>query len=327
MLEHGGRVRAAAKHYGIPEAEWLDLSTGINPDGWPVPGVPAEAWRHLPQDDDDLNTAARAYYGTNSLLAVSGSQAAIQSLPSLRPPSRVALVAPCYAEHAHAWQRYGHDVVTVPASEILQAGESAQVVVIVNPNNPTGDTFSREALLELHAQLAARGGWLIVDEAFMDADPEHSLAAECPREGLVVLRSVGKFFGLAGARVGFVLARDDLLSPLAESLGPWPIAAPSRHVAAQALRDTAWQRATRASLPQVSRRLEALLRAHGVPPAGGCSLFQWVCVEDAASVHDQLAQRAILARLFDQPHSLRFGLPRGEAQWARLADALSGLQR
>ncbi len=327
MLEHGGRVRAAAKRYGIPEAEWLDLSTGINPNGWPVPGVPAEAWRHLPQDDDDLNAAARAYYGTNSLLTVSGSQAAIQSLPSLRPPSRVALIAPCYAEHAHAWQRHGHDVVTVPASEILQAGESAQVVVIVNPNNPTGDLFGRAELLRLHAQLAARGGWLIVDEAFMDANPEHSLATECPRDGLIVLRSIGKFFGLAGARVGFVLAERTLLEALAELLGPWPIAAPSRHVASMALRDSPWQQASRQALPRAARRLSELLGRHGLTPDGGCSLFQWMCCRDAAHVHEQLARRGILTRLFDQPHSLRLGLPHGEAQWERLADALSGLQR
>jgi cobalamin biosynthetic protein CobC len=327
MLEHGGRLRAAARRNGIPESEWLDLSTGINPDGWPAPIVPAEIWQALPQDDDGLNAAACAYYGTTRLLAVSGSQAAIQALPSLRAPAKVALVAPSYAEHAHAWQRHGHQVVGVPAEEILHIGDDVSVVVIVNPNNPTGKLFGRDELLDLHARLAARGGWLMVDEAFVDATPEHSLASVCPLPGLIVLRSLGKFFGLAGARVGFVLAEENILQSLAELLGPWPIAAPSRHVATLALRDTAWQRASRESLPQAAIRLAELLGAHGLSPTGGSSLFQWVRCDNAAIVHEQLARQGILTRLFEQPASLRFGLPRDAAQWARLAAALSEIKR
>jgi cobalamin biosynthetic protein CobC len=327
MLEHGGRLRHAARQYGIAEADWLDLSTGINPLGWPVPVVPNEVWQRLPQDDDELNAAAQDYYGTSQLLAVAGSQAAIQTLPMLRPPTQVAIVAPSYAEHAHAWQRHGHQVVSVPAAEILQDGTTAQVAVIVNPNNPTGKLFRREELLDLHAQLTARGGWLVVDEAFMDASPEHSLASACPRPGLIVLRSLGKFFGLAGARVGFVLAEEEVLQPLAELLGPWPITAPSRYVATLSLRDTAWQEAARKALPLAAQRLADLLNAHGLAPSGSSSLFQWVCCVSAASVHQHLAQQGILTRLFDTPPSVRFGLPRDEAQWARLDEALSGMKR
>ncbi|MFZ2303136.1 MAG: threonine-phosphate decarboxylase CobD [Gallionella sp.] len=323
MLDHGGRLRHAARQYNIAETDWLDLSTGINPNGWPVPVMQQDIWQRLPQDDDDLNAAAQNYYGTSSILAVAGSQAAVQALPMLRAPSRVALVAPGYAEHAHAWRRHGHQVSSVPATEILQAGMSAQVVVIVNPNNPDGKLFGVDQLLRLHEQLASRGGWLVVDEAFMDATPEHSLASSCPRPGLIVLRSLGKFFGLAGARVGFVLAENAVLQSLSELLGPWTIAAPSRHVAALALRDMAWQDATRKALPLAAQRLKDLLSAHGLTLGGGTSLFQWVCCADAENVHEQLAQQSILTRLFDQPASVRFGLPRDEAQWARLAKALN----
>ncbi len=326
MLEHGGRLRRAARQYNIAETDWLDLSTGINPDGWPVPVVPNDIWQRLPQDDDELHIAAQTYYGTSQLLAVAGSQAAIQTLPMLRPPSQVALVAPSYAEHAHAWQRHGHQVISVPAAEILQAGTSAQVAVIVNPNNPTGKLFSRDELLGLHANMAARDGWLVVDEAFMDTTPEHSLASACPSPGLIVLRSLGKFFGLAGARVGFVLAEENVLQPLAELLGPWPIAAPSRHVATLALRDKVWQDATREALLLAAQRLADLLSAQGLSPTGGVGLFQWLCRADAASIHEQLAQQGILTRLFDAPPSVRFGLPRNEAQWARLAEVLKAIQ-
>ena len=327
MLEHGGRLRRAVRQYGIAEADWLDLSTGINPNSWPVPVMQQDIWQRLPQDDDDLHAAAQAYYGVSQLLAVAGSQAATQALPMLYPPAQVVLAAPGYAEHAHAWQRHGHQVVSVPEAEILQVGAAARVVVIVNPNNPTGKLFSRDELLRLHEQLAARGGWLVVDEAFMDTTPEHSLASACQRPGLIVLRSLGKFFGLAGARVGFVLAEKNILQPLAELLGPWPIATPSRHVATLALRDMAWQDATRKALQVAAQRLVDLLSAHGLSPDGGSSLFQWVCCADAANVHEQLAQQGILTRLFDTPSSVRFGLPRDEAQWARLSDSLGELKR
>ncbi len=327
MLEHGGRVRVAAQRYGIPECDWLDLSTGINPNGWPVPAVPQEIWQHLPQDDDELHAAAQGYYGTSRLLAVAGSQAAIQALPRLRAPVHVALVAPSYAEHAHAWLRHGHQVTPMSAAEILDIDDSVQVAVIVNPNNPSGRLFQRDELLCLNEKLAARGGWLIVDEAFMDAMPEHSLAAACPQAGLIVLRSVGKFFGLAGARVGFVLAEQKLLHALAALLGPWPIAAPSRYVTTHALRDSVWQQITCHALAQAAQRLSDLLKQHGLTPDGGCGLFQWVCCPDAASVHEQLALRGILTRLFELPHSVRFGLPRDEAQWARLTAALGELRR
>lgn len=320
-------MRRAAQQYGIDEANWLDLSSGINPDGWPVPAIPGEVWLRLPQEDDELVAAAQDYYGTTNILAVSGSQAAIQTLPMLRPSTQVALVAPSYAEHAHAWQRHGHQVSRVPAAEVLQAGTNAQVVVIVNPNNPSGKLFGRDELLSLHAQLAARGGWLVVDEAFVDATPEHSLAPLCPRPGLIVLRSLGKFFGLAGARVGFVLAEPDVLRPLAELLGPWPVAAPSRYVATLALRDTAWQRATRETLPLAAQRLADLLRSSNLTPTGDSTLFQWVCCADAVRVHEQLAQQGVLTRLFDAPYSVRFGLPCEEAQWGRLAEALHRCRR
>jgi len=327
MLEHGGRVRAAAQRYGIPESDWLDLSTGINPNGWPVPVVPQAIWQRLPQDDDELNAAAQSYYGTSRLLAVAGSQAAIQALPRLRAPARVAVVAPSYAEHASAWLRHGHQVMPMSAAEILDSGDSVHVAVIVNPNNPSGRLFHRDELVSLHQRLTARGGWLIVDEAFMDATPEHSLASVSPQPGLIVLRSIGKFFGLAGARVGFVLAEQKLLHALAVLLGPWPIAAPSRHVTMLALRDRVWQQQNRQALAQAAQRLSALLGQHGFSPAGGCALFQWVCRADAGSVHRQLAQRGILTRLFEQPHSVRFGLPRDDAQWLRLATALNEVRR
>ena len=239
MLEHGGRLRRAAETYRIPVSDWVDLSTGINPHGYPVPPVPAEAWLRLPEDDDGREAAAAAYYGSAELLPVAGSQPAIQALPAVLRGERVSLLAPGYAEHAHAWR--ARRARALAAEDIDAAVADSDIVVLVQPNNPTGVHFGRARLLDWHARLAARGGWLVVDEAFVDTTPADSLVPSAGAEGLVVLRSVGKFFGLAGARVGFVFAPANVRAALAEQLGPWTLSGPARWAARHALADRARQ--------------------------------------------------------------------------------------
>ncbi|HSH29019.1 MAG TPA: threonine-phosphate decarboxylase CobD [Thiohalobacter sp.] len=324
-LHHGGRLRAAAAQYGIALEAWLDLSTGINPDGWPVPAIPAACWRRLPEVDDGLEAAAQDYYASEQVLPVAGSQAAIQALPRLRPRSRVRVLSPGYAEHSAAWQREGHVVGGVTADGVEAVLPHTDVLVLIHPNNPTGACFAVEQLLEWHAALAGRGGWLVADEAFMDATPQHSLCPYSGRTGLIALRSLGKFFGLAGARVGFVCAAPPLLARLGTLLGPWTLSGPARRVANAALSDRTWQAQTRQHLLYAGARLQHLLAGHGLSPAGGCALFQWVCTPRAAELHAALARQGVLTRLFREPSSLRLGLPGPEADWQRLETVLSDI--
>ncbi|MDG2525818.1 threonine-phosphate decarboxylase CobD [Stenotrophomonas sp. HITSZ_GD] len=325
MLEHGGRLLRAAQRHGIPAAQWLDLSTGVSPWPWPVPALPAEVWHRLPEEEDGLFAAASDYYGTPHLLPVAGSQAAIQALPLLRARGRVGVIAPGYNEHAHAWRRAGHEVFDAGADVLITEADHLDVLVLIHPNNPGGEHFDAAALRALHARLAARGGWLVVDEAFIDATPADSLCPATGTEGLVVLRSVGKFFGMAGARAGFVCAWPALLQALREQLGPWTLGGPTRWAVTRALSDRAWQDAARPRLHAASQRLAALLRAHGLPPSGGSAFFQWCRHPRAAALHEALQTRALLTRLFDAPASLRFGLPPDEAGFARLDAALRAL--
>jgi len=322
MLEHGGQLRAAAAQYGIPVNEWLDLSTGINPVPYTPPMISGDAWARLPQNGDGLEDAAAAYYGTHDVLPVAGSQAAILALPQLRAPGRVGVLHPGYAEHAQAWRSAGHQVVPIQADDVERQFAGISVLVLMNPNNPTGKIFPQGKLREWHRQLSARGGWLVVDEAFIEATAETSLAqAEMP-EGMIVLRSLGKFFGLAGARVGFVLAHAAVRSALRRRLGPWTLAGPSRLVAQAALRDRAWHATARLRLAEDGLRLGQLLRDSALPPSGGCGLFQWAKAERAPLLHQGLARCGILTRCFAEPSSLRFGLPGCDADWQRLRNAL-----
>lgn len=270
--------------------------------------------------------SASHYYGAPAL-PVAGSQAAIQLLPRLRSPSRVGVLTPMYAEHASNWQRSGHRVERLSAHNIDAALPFLDVLVVSNPNNPDGLCLEPERLLAWRDALAPRGGWLVVDEAFADSAPELSLAGHSRVPGLIVLRSLGKFFGLAGARVGFVLCESSLRCRLREALGPWPVSGPAREVAIHALRDSAWQTQQARRLGSDSERLARLLAGHGLSPSGGSALYQFVPCERARELFGHLAAHAILVRRFRHPESLRFGLPRSEHDWSRLHEALNGYRR
>ncbi|MBA1147556.1 threonine-phosphate decarboxylase [Ectothiorhodospiraceae bacterium WFHF3C12] len=326
MLEHGGDIAAAARRYGIPAAQWLDLSTGINPQPYPMSPVPESAWHRLPADGDGLADLASAHYG-GPALPVPGSQAAIQALPRLRTASRVLVLSPTYAEHAQAWRRAGHTVRELDAEALEANTDEADVVVVSNPNNPDAGIIPRRRLLCWHARLASRRGWLIVDEAFADAQPEQSVADRADQPGLIVLRSLGKFFGLAGLRAGFVLAEDRLRESLAEMIGPWAVSGPARFGARGALADGAWQARTRERLARDSKRLAEVLANHGLGPAAGTALFQWVPHERAQHVAEVLAHQAILVRHFPALGALRFGLPGEETAWRRLDETLAAVRR
>ena len=325
---HGGRLNQAARDWGIPLEQWLDLSTGINPRPWPVPAVPLHVWQRLPEDDDGLEATARLWAGVPEAagcLPVAGTQAAIQALPRMRSPGRIGIPAPAYSEHAEWWRAAGHEMVAfrqLPSEEQLAALDG---LVWINPNNPTGERVSRTRLMECHEQLLKRGGWLVVDEAFMDAQPAETLLPETGLPGLVVYRSLGKFFGLAGLRAGLVFGPSELCSRLGEALGPWSVSHPARYLMQQALADTDWHGATAARLQADSDRLVRLLGDAGLAPRGSTPLFVYCPQDHPRSVADALAEQAVLVRVFEDPPALRFGLPGTEAEWQHLEKALTAI--
>lgn len=322
MLEHGGRLRAAARQYEIPLENWLDLSTGINPNGYPVPPLDPACWQRLPEDDDGLEAAAAAYYGNARALALPGSQAAIQILPALFSPAAIACLSPIYEEHPQAWLRAGHRLRRLPSLQRALAAATPNIM-LCNPNNPTAITQTRSALLDAAAQLQRRGGWLIVDEAFGDADPDNCVAPLAGSEdapNLIVLRSLGKFFGLAGARVGFIFGAPEKLDRLREALGPWPLSGPARAVARHALADTLWHTQARADLVAAGQRLAALLAPLG--EVSSTTLFSTVATPEVSVLSEHFAHRAILIRRFDAHGLLRVGLPGDRAGWQRLTQAI-----
>lgn len=325
MVPHGGDLAAAEARWGRPAEGWLDLSTGINPVPYPVPATDPAAWHRLPQHDRlrELQETARSCYGAPAgapIVAAPGTQILIQLLPRLRPGARVAVLGPTYGEHAACWAAEGATAATVGSPEEAAA---AAVVVAVNPNNPDGRIIDSERLQALADDLASRGGLLVVDEAFAEVTPSASIASGAGRPGLLILRSFGKFFGLAGIRLGFALGAAAEIDRLARWLGPWAVPGPAIEIGIAALSDRKWQDETRARLSAGAARLTDLLTTHGFADRGGTDLFRLAEHPEAAGVWDRFGRAGILVRPFpDRPTLLRFGLPGDEAGFARLAAAL-----
>jgi cobalamin biosynthetic protein CobC len=338
---HGGNLSEAVRRFGRPREQWLDLSTGINPHPYPVAAaaLAPDAWHRLPDAaaGTALAEAARTYYNAPQLLAVAGTQAAIQALPQCRLQSagraHVVIAGPTYAEHAHRWAKSGHRIAACGTArediDRAAASPAVDVIVICNPNNPSGALFEPAQLLEWHALLAERGGWLVVDEAFGDTVPQASVAAFAERAGLIVLKSVGKFFGLAGLRLGFIAADRALLALLADMIGPWSVSGPAQQIGRAAFEDSLWQQDTRRALAAEGARLGQLLRDRGIENHG-TALFRWspLPARQAEALWLHLARNGIWARLFDgdgisSATGLRLGLPGDESGWQRLDDALA----
>jgi cobalamin biosynthetic protein CobC len=334
---HGGQLIEIAKQYEIPLDEWIDLSTGINPNGYPANGIPESVWNRLPENNDKLVETAAQYYQchTNSLLPVSGTQFAIQVIPGLFSQSTIGLIQPGYYEHAKHWKKHNHTIVSFEhnpendaetnlalINQINKKIHELDVLLIINPNNPTGLIFSKQQLLQWQEILLKQNSYLIVDEAFMDSNTCNSLISSISRPNLIILRSTGKFFGLAGIRLGFVFSNQSILNKISELQGPWPISGPSRWLAQKALADAQWQKETLVEIQKNSRRLQSLLSIHHLKPNGGTDLYQWIKTSYATKIYHHLNKHGILTRLFSDPSSLRVGLPKNEIEWQKLELAL-----
>lgn len=323
-VAHGGDLARAIARFGGARSEWIDLSTGINRAPYPAAASSSHALRALP--DADLQNAAvaaaRAAFGAAPATAIAlapGAQALIQIAPHAVAPGRVgrvAIVSPTYSEHAVRFRAAGWRVETVAEPE---NGADADAVVVVNPNNPDGRRWSPERL----AALATSNRPLIVDESFCDVEPSLSLAPSADRPGLLILRSFGKFFGLAGLRLGAAIGSRDIVERIADRLGPWAVSGPALEVAAAAYADVDWAAATRDRLAADGARLRALATVPGWRSVGGVGLFETFETPDAADAQRGLAEARIWSRVFDDaPGRLRLGAPGDESEWARLAAAL-----
>jgi cobalamin biosynthesis protein CobC len=330
-LLHGGDLAMARRVFPDAPEPFIDLSTGINPNPYPLSRLPADVFARLPDADGLawLSAIAAQAYGAPSaahVLAAPGTQILLPLVAALVRPGRAAVLAPSYGEFARAAALGGHHVTQV--GELSAIGD-AQLMFVANPNNPDGRLFAKRDLIALAKSLRACGGVLVIDEAFMDAGPaDTSLAAEVSGGNVVVLRSFGKFFGLAGVRLGFALAAPEVVARLAAVLGPWAVSGPALAIGAKALADAEWIEKARSRLTRSAKKLDGILTGSGLRIVGGTNLFRLVRLDAASELFDHLGRSGILVRRFpEQPAWLRFGLPANDKAWRRLQIALAAFGR
>lgn len=322
LMVHGGDLDAAARAFPDAPQPWLDLSTGINPIAWQPAAMPDIDLRALPSAEAraTLEAAAARTFGAAgvAITALPGTELGLRLLTGLGLPAPFRVVAPGYRTHGEALP----GATAVPPGPIDDV--TGGTLLLANPNNPDGRLLAPERLLAIARRLGERGGVLVVDEAFADAVPDSSvLPLLTPDHRVLVFRSFGKFFGLAGLRLGFACGATDLVAALRERLGSWPVSATALALGTAAYRDAGWVEATRGSLTERCKALDAVLRKHGLTPVGSCPLFRLVDTPDAGALFASLARRGILTRPFDYaPHWLRFGVPADAATLDQLDRAL-----
>ncbi|MEL6415468.1 MAG: threonine-phosphate decarboxylase CobD [Pseudomonadota bacterium] len=324
-LQHGGAIDQMRLAFPNAPEPWVDLSTGINP--WPYPNtqLTPRSLEHLPTKE--MYLACRDALADSicakpeAILLSPGSELIIRLLPDVLQARRIAILSPTYSDHASSWEAAGSEIKHARAP--LDYLDWADVIVLCHPNNPDGRLFDLGALEHARRILAARGGWLIVDEAYADLVPDLSLANKGGEEGLIILRSFGKFYGLAGIRLGAVLAPLPILKVIARRLGAWPVSGAALEIGARAYADTDWQNETRRALSHAARQLDAALGSVGLSSITGTDLFRLVEMEDAHSVFYRLANAGVYVRRFDWSEThLRIGLPATSLVQERLLNAL-----
>lgn len=307
--DHGGGVDHAIRRFGGARQDWIDLSTGINPAPYPVGQLDPLDWTALPDQGAfaGLVSAAREFWAIPdgaAILPAPGASALIARIPALAVPGRVRITSPTYNEHAAAFAAHGWQITD---------GQDAEARVIVHPNNPDGRLWS---------EADANAVLCVIDESFCDVTPAQTMIRLAERPGTVVLKSFGKFWGLAGLRLGFAIARPEIVARLNDMTGPWAVSGPALRIGARALNDTAWADATRSRLVRDAQRLDTLMTSHGATVAGGTSLFRLYQVDNAARWQERLARAHVWSRIF--PYSdtfLRLGLPPAD-RWHQIESAL-----
>lgn len=323
---HGGDLAAARRMFPDAPEPFIDLSTGINPHPWPLPALPEDLFKWLPDRAavERLAAAAADVYGAPDAACVvpaPGTQILLPIINALVKPGHAVVLGPTYAEHSRAAVLAGHRVTEAAHLDQLKG---ADLAVVVNPNNPDGRIAGQFDLLALASDLRSRNGILLIDEAFADVAPDASLAREVTAGNIVVLRSFGKFFGLAGLRLGFALAAPEIAARIDDALGPWAVSGPAIHIGVAALLDRTWMESTRTALAESAHRLDALLNNSGLEIVGGTSLYRLVRTSRADALFQHLGRAGILVRRFsDQPQWLRFGLPANDSEMTRLELALT----
>ena len=308
ISEHGGDIDNAIQKYGGNKDSWIDLSTGINPHHYPYKLINISELKNLPCENDinKLNKVAKKYFKTFACVtAVSGAQAGINILPFLFPNKTVSILSPTYNEYQNVFSK---SLTKINNVEKLIQLKNSQVAIICNPNNPDGKLYCNEDLLEISKNV----GYLIIDESYMDQYPGKSLSQKLDDQtNIIIIRSFGKFFGLAGIRLGFLISNKEINKKIEFLIGKWPISNIAINIANKALIDDVWIMNTISFLEEGSNFLDCLASKVSWKIVGGTNLYRLYETPNADHTQNKLANLKIWSRRFEYSKKwIRLGIPR-----------------
>lgn len=325
-LQHGGSLDHMKRVFPSAPAPWLDLSTGINPWPYPLSNIHISDLHHLPTKTslENCRDAMSAAFlcPAETILPTPGSEILIRLLPTVLKPPTIAVLSPSYNDHTYTWKKAGCSVIQ--AKNPMEHIDNVDCIILCNPNNPDGRTFDFETLTTLHAAMRKRNGWLILDEAYIDLYPHLSFTSQAGSNNLIILKSLGKFYGLAGLRLGALIAPQSILEAMSERLGVWSISDLVLNIGAEVYQNSTWKLQTRTHLKNASVRLNTLLSHSGLTIAGSTDLFSFISTPNSHHLWKRLAQEGIYTRRFAWSEShLRIGIPPSDQAETRLANALN----
>ncbi|MDT3428929.1 threonine-phosphate decarboxylase [Paenibacillus forsythiae] len=313
MLErngHGGDLATAEELFGVPVRQMLDFSANINPMG-PPPGLKDillaewEGLVHYPDPESrELRSAISQKYNIDpsSILVGNGAAEVIDLIVRGFKPGKVAVVDPAFREYAEASLKAGAEMLPVPASAedafaipveaLLAACEEADLLFVGQPNNPTGQWLDREAVARLADTAATHQTVVVLDEAFIDFfedESELSFIREAANSRhVIVIRSMTKFYGIPGLRLGYAVAHPDNISFLRRLQVPWSVNYLAQKAGVFALNQTGYEERTKQLVALERSWLTEELRSIGCQPFPGKANFMLVRTSRSGPAAEEL---------------------------------------
>ncbi len=318
-IQHGGDIDLAIKKYGGQRADWIDLSTGINRTSYPWQENVKVELRDLPSNKllRSLEKAASRAYKVaedKDTAAVQGAQQIISLLPiCLKNYNSVAILGPTYNEYEKAFK--SSEIKAETVSEVSKLS-SSDIAIVVNPNNPTGKVIAEEILNDLSKKVRI----LIIDESFKMFSSRRIQKFD----NVIQINSLGKFFGLAGVRLGFVSGPSNFIKSVRGMLGPWPVSSIAAEIGKIALNDQAWISQMEKILLEGSDVLHRACNRKNWKLIGKTNLFHTYATSSSLKVEKQFAAHYIWIRTFDYSETwVRLGIPTSKYEWTRVRQALN----
>lgn len=317
---HGGNRLEISRRYAIAEDAIIDFSSNINPLGCPSSVRPlvrngvALLTAYPDSHCLELREALAAAWGCSSqhIIAGNGSTELIHLLPRVLRPRRALIFTPTFSEYEASLRAAGCAIHTIslrdgegfrmPAREAISFLPRVDVLYLCNPNNPTGTLAEPNLLAALLAAAEKQKVLVVVDEAFMDFAPDHSLVRSAGRRNnLLVLRSMTKFFGIPGIRLGYLVGPPQLIKRLYRHKEPWTVNTLAQKIGIACMAEHRFAAETRrfvaAERAYLFSRLQSIPGLQPIPSAANYLLLKITCRRlSSAIVYEELARRGILVR-------------------------------